>query len=107
MLSPDSDTAYVFGKPLLLKSTPIIVNGVTLAPLDFFVEQLGLDLFWDPVLYQVAMRTDENTGWLSFAAYRVNEEIMVPVKPLASAKGYLVNWNQEGNFVEITGQDLK
>lgn len=102
ILRPGSNTAYVLGKPLLLKSSPIIVNGITMAPLDFFVEQLKWDVVWDPILYQVATKVAfENKTWLCFTAYPVDRNVMVPVKPLAKAMGYEVKWHQEQKMVEL------
>lgn len=102
LLYPGSDTAYVLGKPLLINSAPIIVNGVVMAPLDFFTKQLGWDVIWDPILYQVATRvTFDNKAWFSFTAYPVDGKVMVPVKPLAGVMGYEVKWHQEEKMVEL------
>jgi peptidoglycan/xylan/chitin deacetylase (PgdA/CDA1 family) len=102
MLRIGSDTAYVFGKPLLLESAPIIVNGVAMTPLDFFKEQLGCDVIWDPILYQVATRVGyEDISWFSLTAYPVDGKVMVPVKPLAEVMGYEVQWHQEEKMVEL------
>jgi peptidoglycan/xylan/chitin deacetylase (PgdA/CDA1 family) len=102
ILRPGSDTAYLMGKPLLLKSAPIIVNGVAMAPLDFFTEQLGWDVIWDPILYQVATRVAyESKAWFTLTAYIVDRKVMVPVRALAEAMGYEVKWHQEQKMVEL------
>lgn len=102
IVSPGSDTAYVMGRPLLLEPAPVIVNGVTLAPLDFFTEQLGWDVIWDPILYQVAMKVAyEGQALLSFTAYPAEGKAMVPIRTLAEAMGYEVKWHQKEKIVEL------
>lgn len=85
-----------------MEPAPVIVNGVTLAPLDFFTEQLGWDVIWDPILYQVAMKVAyEGQALLSFTAYPAEGKAMVPIRTLAEAMGYEVKWHQKEKIVEL------
>lgn len=102
LLCPGSDTAYVTGKPLVLEAAPAIVNEVTLAPLSFFIEELGWNVIWDPILNQVAKRfTDEAGTRFSLTAYLVDGKVMVPVRAAAEAMGYNVSWHQDERMVEL------
>ena len=99
LLRPGSCTAYVMGKPTLLETSPIIYNGVTMAPLSFFVEKMGWDVYWNPLLGRV-INMDDKAG-VSLPTYFVRGKVMVPVRSLAEALGYKVMWHHKEKTVEI------
>lgn len=102
LLPLNSDTAYVNGKPVLLSTHLEISNGVSLAPLTFFTEQLKWDLIWEPTLFQVAIKPSNNSNsFFCLPAYLVNEEIMVPVNPLAKAMGYKALFLENEQMIKL------
>jgi len=102
LLPLNSHTAYVNGKATPLHAPIKAINGTSLAPLDFFTEQLKWDLMWDPSMFQVAIKQSDSTN-VSFCttAYLVNGTVMVPVKTLAEAMGYEVSWLQDARMVQL------
>lgn len=102
LLPFNSDTAYVMGKPVLLRAPIEMINGVCLAPLNFFTEQLNWDLIWEPALFQVAIKPSNNsTSFVCLAAYMINDEIMVPVIPLANAMGYKALYLENDQMMKL------
>jgi len=102
LLPVNSDTAYVMGKPTVLQTPIEVVNGVCLAPLEFFTEQLKWDLMWDAGLFQITIKPQSsNQGFICLPAYRINRRIMVPVKSLAEAMGYQVQWLENARMVQL------
>jgi len=102
LLVVGSDTAYVMGKPMLLQAPIEMINGVCLAPLNFFIEQLKWDLIWDPILFQVATKPSNNVK-TSFClpAYMIKGQIMVPVNALADAMEQRVWWLENEQMVKL------
>ena len=79
-----------------------MIHGVCLAPLNFFTEQLNWDLIWEPALFQVAIKPSNNsTSFFCLPAYLVNEEIMVPVNPLAKAMGYKALFLENEQMIKL------
>ncbi|NLZ54627.1 MAG: hypothetical protein GX892_16105 [Thermoanaerobacteraceae bacterium] len=79
-----------------------MINGVCLAPLNFFIEQLEWDLIWDPVLFQIATKPyDDIKTSFCLPAYMIKGQIMAPVHALAEAMGYEVWWLEQEQMIKL------
>ena len=97
---------------------PVIRNNRTLVPIRPIAEMLGFDVQWngqthavhlqkntnqvDLVIGQRTAQRNEETLELDVPAQIINQRTMVPVRFIAEALGYDVDWKEQSHIVQIT-----
>ncbi len=123
-LTIDNETAEVNGQPVVMDQPPIIVDGRTMLPFRFIAENLGADVTWDPdtntvtavwegitVVLTVGSQTayvDGEPMLVNVPPVIVNGRTLVPLRFLANAFGWDLQWNDVTRTVTVrieTGPD--
>ena len=102
--------------------TPYIRENRTYVPIRFIAEKLGMEVSWDDVTKTVHFSKDDVGLSLKIGEYQYsknnssyvmdapaelkNNRTMVPVRFIAEAMGYAVEWNAELKMVFITEAEL-
>ena len=119
----------VNGSPVRTDSPPVIEQDRTLAPVRALVEALGYIVAWEPVSQEVeiyetktyncvlSMTVDSNIAYIltntdgisemeelqiDVPVKIINGRTMAPVRFIAEALGFTVNWNDSLNIVLVT-----
>ncbi|WP_281887025.1 N-acetylmuramoyl-L-alanine amidase [Paenibacillus sp. YYML68] len=77
----DKTTAYVNGKSYTLEAAPVIVDGSTLLPLRFVVEQLNTKVTWDEITRSVFMYNQSTLAGAGTNGGGAQGEVVVDAKP--------------------------
>jgi hypothetical protein len=107
----------VDGRKQVLDQAPVIINGTTLIPVRFIVEALNGEVFWDPKQYKVTLLKNDHLieMWINdpdllidgvrtpsrVAPYLMNNRTMVPLRLIAEAFGWKVDWNEAEQKVTL------
>lgn len=102
--------------------TPYIRENRTYVPIRFIAEKLGMEVSWDEVTKTVHFSKNDVNLRLKIGEYRYsknntsyvmdapaelkNNRTMVPVRFIAEAMGYAIEWNAELKMVFITNAEL-
>ncbi|MEW9668994.1 exo-beta-N-acetylmuramidase NamZ domain-containing protein [Ammoniphilus sp. 3BR4] len=97
---------------------PVIQNSRTLVPIRSIAETLGFDVGWNgqtsavrlqkdsnEVNLVIGQRTAQRNGQaleLDVPAQIINQRTMVPIRFIAEALGYEVDWKEQSKIVQIT-----
>jgi hypothetical protein len=107
----------VNGEERVLDQAPVNINGTTLIPIRFIVEALNGEVFWDPQQYKVTLLKNDHLieMWIGdpdlvidgvrttsrVAPYLLNNRTMVPLRLIAEAFGWKVDWNNAEQKVTL------
>ena len=108
---------YVINIPMY-EQHPIVIDGRTLVPLRIIMEELGFFVNWDYWTQEARLRKPRNTFIfipigsesirvndsaieLDVPAQLINGRTMVPVRAIAEATGFTVNWDEQDFVVDI------
>jgi hypothetical protein len=110
-LTINQKTILVNGKTMKIDQPPVIINGSTLVPVRFVIEQLGGAIKWDPKEQKVSILRgtqliDFWVGKVDFiingkatksiaAPQIINVRTMVPLRVLSEKLGWKVTWNEK------------
>jgi hypothetical protein len=110
-LTINKRTIVVNGKSKIVDQAPLNINGNTLVPVRFVIEQLGGAAKWDPKEEKVSIlrgsqlidfwvgKTDfilNGTATTAVAAPQIiNSRTMVPLRVLSEKLGWTVTWNDK------------
>ena len=97
---------------------PVIIDDRTLVPLRAVMEHLGFTVDWEEAEQLVTltlgdnivhvqinnnhMQVDNNTVIIDVPPQLINERTMVPVRAIAEATGFIVDWDGNNRIVHIT-----
>ena len=104
-----------------LKDPAVIIDGRTMAPVRFFIEEIGGKVIWDGQKESVAMLAGKSTielfigrktmvvdgveTQLDVAPKLIDGRTFVPLRALCENIGCRVNWNEDERTVEIMLND--
>ncbi len=116
-------TVKLDGRNLEFDQPPVIINSRTMVPLRAIFEAMGMQVEWDPVLYEVTATNDDTTikmtvgedkayvngeeKTLDSAPVIVNSRTLVPVRFISESAGAGVEWDGENRVVTITSSGNK
>ena len=115
-------TIWIDGKPLPLDVAPSIINSRTLVPLRAIFEAVGGDVGWDPSTRQITivsrgqkliLTIGKNTASLNGKTVSIdsnpkvvptitNGRTLLPLRFVAEAFGFQVDWNAETRKIVLT-----
>ncbi|MDB5052762.1 MAG: copper amine oxidase [Bacilli bacterium] len=114
-LTINKKTMLVNGSKISIDQPPVIVNGSTLVPVRFVIEQLGGTVKWDPTERKVTIlrgsdlidfwvdqtnfNMDGNAATALVAPQILNNRTMVPLRVLTEKLGWKVTWDEKTKTV--------
>lgn len=119
-LKLDDKAAAVDGVPVTLSSAPLLLNGITMVPLRFITDSLGVDLQWNPSMRNITMTSsdqrieltiDKSTASVNGSTVLLdqppvvrNQATLVPVRFIAETFDRTVTYDPDAGTVTITGK---
>jgi len=116
----DDRAAAVDGVPVTLSTAPMLLNGITMVPLRFITDSLGVDLIWDPSTRnisisssdkQIELTVDKSTALVNGSEVQLdqpavirNQATLVPARFIAENFDRTVTYDRDTGTVTIIGK---